>query len=86
MKKIDPLECNVPNICFSHATGLPKNDDRLETYKEQRLERGFDDSELWNLDITIINFILPRLEEWWRQQKKYAKLEDAYIKKMDNQV
>ena len=27
----------------------------------QRLTRGFDDSELWSLDVTIAEFILPRL-------------------------
>ena len=30
-------------------------------FKKQRMIRGFDDSELWNLDITISQFILPRL-------------------------
>lgn len=27
----------------------------------QRLIRGWDDSETWSLDITIANFVLPRL-------------------------
>lgn len=33
-------------------------------YKEQRKLRGFDDSELWDLDITIAKFVLPRLKRF----------------------
>lgn len=33
-------------------------------YKEQRKLRGFDDTELWNLDFTIAKFILPRLKRF----------------------
>ena len=39
-----------------------KNDPRLEFWAEQRKDRGFDDRELWNLDHTIAQFILPRLK------------------------
>ena len=35
-----------------------------EKCKQQRMIRGFDDTELWNLDYTIIKFILPRLKEF----------------------
>ena len=30
----------------------------------QRLERGFDDSELWSLDATLCKFLLPRLKRF----------------------
>lgn len=30
----------------------------------QRLTRGFDDSETWNLDITISRYTLPRLKRY----------------------
>ena len=30
----------------------------------QRITRGFDDTELWNFDSTIVSFILPRLIEF----------------------
>ena len=39
-----------------------ENDPRLELWEEQRKERGFDDRELWDLDNTIAQFILPRLK------------------------
>ena len=32
-----------------------------EKYKIQRKERGFDSTELWNLDTTLLRFLLPRL-------------------------
>lgn len=59
MKKIDPKYIGVPNICFSI---LKKDDKREKEFSKQRIERGFDNSELWNLDITICKFIIPRLE------------------------
>jgi hypothetical protein len=54
---VDPY--GIKNVNFS----LIKNDDdRFEAYKKQRLERGFDDSEMWSLDCTIAKFIAPRLK------------------------
>lgn len=61
-QKLDILDLNIPNVCFSHAKTLETNDKRLKKFKKQRIERGFDDSELWNLDFTIAKFILPRLK------------------------
>ena len=58
-KAFDPY--GMKNINFS--LDLSVKDDKIkEKFKEQRLERGFDDSELWNLDTTILKFILPRLK------------------------
>jgi hypothetical protein len=55
----DPKYLGIPNINFSLTA---KNDDREEFFKEQRMTRGFDNTELWNFDCTILNFIIPRLE------------------------
>lgn len=49
----------IKNVNFSL---IEKTDDRFEKYKKQRLERGFDNSELWSLDSTIAKFIAPRLK------------------------
>ena len=58
---IDIKKINIPNVCFS----LTNSDDvREELYSTQRKERGFDDSELWSLDVTISKFITPRLEQY----------------------
>ena len=49
----------IPNVCFSL---VDKDDTRWDEYEKQRLKRGFDDSETWNLDATISKFIYPRLK------------------------
>lgn len=49
----------IKNVNFSL---IKENDPRFEDFKKQRLERGFDSSELWSLDCTIAEFIAPRLK------------------------
>ena len=56
----------IPNVCF---TVIKNNDDRWSEYEQQRLERGFDNSELWNLDGTIAKFIYPRLVSFLEHTK-----------------
>lgn len=55
----DIKHIGVPNICFSLTDSA---DDREEVFIKQRKIRGFDDSECWSLDSTIVSFILPRLK------------------------
>lgn len=57
MDGADPY--GIPNVNF---TLIDQNDNRWEEYKKQRIERGFDESELWSLDVTISKFISPRLK------------------------
>lgn len=47
---------------FSQSRHLKRSDPRRTKYREQRKNRGFDDTELWSLDTTIILFTLPRLK------------------------
>lgn len=49
----------IPNVCFSL---MKIDDEHWDEAKKTRIERGFDDSECWNLDSTIAKFILPRLK------------------------
>ena len=66
--KKDPM--GIPNVnfsCFDKST----NKQRTKKYKQQRLERGFDDSELWNLDSTIAQFITPRLKAFKEYTQSY---------------
>ena len=49
------------------ADVLPQQDQRHPVWEQQRKTRGFDDTELWNLDVTIAKFILPRLIEFRRE-------------------
>ena len=47
---------------------------RLTRFAAQRRERGFDDSELWNLDVTLAEHAIPRLEALGqRGQSLYVK-------------
>lgn len=57
--KKDPKYLGIPNISFSLVA---PDDDRDEAFAKQRMERGFDSSELWSLKDTITDFILPRLK------------------------
>lgn len=51
----------MPNVNFS-TIGM--DDSRWGEFEKQRLERGFDDSEIWSLDKTLVGFILPRLKAY----------------------
>lgn len=57
--KKDPKYLGIPNISFSLVS---PDDERDEAFSKQRMERGFDCSELWSLKDTITSFILPRLK------------------------
>jgi len=82
INKIDPLELNLPNICFSLMKDYEGNDEnskkRTHKYKKQRLERGFDDSETWSLDSTIVSFILPRLKRYFEVASVEIMFEDDF--------
>lgn len=66
------------NVNFSNDCAANVEDDRCEGWKKQRLERGFDDTELWNLDHTIIQFILPRLKAFKEQLHGYPGNYDSF--------
>lgn len=75
-KEFDPI--GMENINFSLARQLKDDDERLETFKRQRIERGFDDTELWNLDTTLLKFLLPRLKEFKKQTKSYPSSVESF--------
>lgn len=62
------------NVNFSNDCVANVEDERCEGWKKQRLERGFDDTELWNLDATILQFIIPRLKEYREMVNGYPGL------------
>lgn len=41
---------------------IKKTEKSKKKLRKQIKERGFDDSECWNLDMTIAQFVLPRLK------------------------
>ena len=42
----------------------PDEPEKLEKYKKQRDERGFDDTETWHLDKSLTFFLIPRLKRF----------------------
>jgi len=44
---------------------------RTIKYKFQKLNRGFSDNEIWDLDITISEFVLPRLRAFKHNKSTY---------------
>lgn len=70
MENIDTF--GIKNVCFSLSGECSvDNEERQSLWKKQRMERGFDDTELWNLDSTILSFTLPRLKEFREQTISY---------------
>lgn len=46
---------------YGLAHEMREDDDRLPGWLNQIKERGFDSTEMWNLDLAFVKFILPRL-------------------------
>lgn len=67
-KEVDPY--GRENINFS-VNMQEQKEERQEKFKKQRIERGFDDTELWNFDTTILRFVLPRLKVFKEQTCVY---------------
>lgn len=67
-KEVDPY--GMENINFS-VNMEEQKEERQEKFKKQRIERGFDDTELWNFDTTILRFVLPRLKVFKEQTCAY---------------
>ena len=47
-----------------------KTKETLKKYQTQRTEQGFDDSELIDLDLTIVKFALPRIQRFLEIEEK----------------
>ena len=46
-------------------------DKRAEQYRKYKKRHGFSPDELWNLDMTIVEFTLPRLKEFAKMTGGY---------------
>ena len=75
-----------PNVtCFSVAEEVYKNDsDKLERYKKQREQQGFDDTETWHLDRTFALFMIPRIKRFIQVNNGFPNGEtyESYIEKL----
>ena len=52
----------IKNVCFSI---VDESNENWNEFCSQREKRGFDDSELWNLDGSFAKFIAPRLTAYY---------------------
>ena len=57
-----------------------------KTYKHQFNKRGFDDSVTWSLDITLAQFILPRLKRYIKVARKVIVIEPRFQKAIDRMI
>jgi hypothetical protein len=63
---------------------LPLTDKRLPKYERQLKTRGFDDTELWNLDVTFAKFMLPRFKEFRKNDgRPYTYTKRQWHRKLD---
>jgi len=70
---------------FSIAEEVYKDEpEKLERYKKQRDENGFDDTETWHLDRTMALFIIPRLKRFMEVNNGIAngETEESYYEKL----
>ena len=65
------MKNKTPQFRADRVLFLEETDDRWPEYRKQLEERGFADSENWNLDFTIACFILPRLKAFKKQDGGY---------------
>lgn len=49
---------------YGLSSNIDPDDKRQPLWKEQRETRGFDDTETWDLQSTIADFLVPRLERF----------------------
>lgn len=72
---LDPILAK--GSCFSLECAFNEGDPRYDEWRTQRIERGFDDTELWNLDWSIARWLLPRLKAFRQDTDGYpARLGD----------
>jgi len=71
---------------FSIAEEVYKDEpEKLEKYKKQRDQNGFDDTETWHLDKTLALFLIPRLKRYIQVNNGFpnGETEDSFNEKLN---
>lgn len=72
------------SLSFSNEEGVTPKDKRFNRYAKQLLKRGFDDSETWDLGLSMAEWMIPRLKRFKKLNVGYpgrfAKYKDGYEK------
>lgn len=84
-QKVDPIGIKNVNFTVTVPGASKKN---LAKWRSQRLKRGFDDTELYNLDTTVARFLAPRLKALRESTCSYPsgitmRRWKSYLKKME---
>ena len=86
-KKVNTGKIKQTSVnCFSIAEDCYQDEPKkLEHYKKQREEQGFDDTETWHLDKTFALFIIPRLKRFLEVNNGYpsGETEESYNEKIN---
>ncbi|OFZ57725.1 MAG: hypothetical protein A2381_19390 [Bdellovibrionales bacterium RIFOXYB1_FULL_37_110] len=75
------MKINKKGYC-GHSMDMLRNDKRLKNYAQQRKDRGFDDTETWNLNTAIAKYISPRLDRLIEIQSEF--IEPPYEEYFDD--
>ena len=86
-KKVNTGKIKQTSVnCFSIAEDCYQDEPKkLEHYKKQREEQGFDDTETWHLDKTFALFIVPRLKRFLEVNNGFpsGETEESYNEKIN---
>ncbi len=76
-KRCDINSFSVADECYSDTS-------KLEMYRKQRDEWGFDDTETWHLDKTFALFMIPRLKRYIEVNNGFpsGETEESYNEKL----
>ena len=75
----------LKNINFSVSDEIYEKDlVKKEQYRQQRFEKGFDDTETWHMDRTMALFIIPRLKRFMEVNNgiPIGETEESYDEKL----
>lgn len=61
---------NLVSIVHDRQKLSEETEKQLKQYQDQRIEMGFDDSELIDLDLTLVRFALPRVKRFLELEEK----------------
>lgn len=71
-----------PKFYYGYAFDKNTSEANQKKYARQREKRGFDDTELWNLDNTLANYILPRLKAFKKDAMRLGGIPNAFVENM----
>lgn len=80
---MDIKDLNHKEVCFSLDDGQMKKSD---LFKKQRLERGWDDTETYALDVTFGQFMLPRMKRLYELKKEVVLMSEGQKEAFEDMI